>query len=706
MTGEEITAAAANEDPSGMSLKVPSPPTPLEKGKKAILVEKESKTSSSSEKANPLLQVEGVEGGEAKAVTLSKKDMEQSAKRLRNRLETIISLKNDKTALSEVEELVLQLGPAAITRLENGDVLTERDHALLCLEINDELFQKSLAAAKKIQSSPGILENVPFLRKFAKPKTELEDTNLSLKSDYLEKIRFYDYSDEALTLELTSLNTLRLNIEKALYGGRFSNPLFDQHTFGIGGFLQEFSKGTTNRLHNEVVNQLEKIAKQKGIELSQLFARSQIEQSRAIFDAFQAAAAQTFYEQGLDILRNKSITSDSSAIEAQAKKLEGPPKLEEAKPLEETFGKVSAEFFSLETRHATLTTELAEAEKGLLELKNTSRSSSRLLTEREADLTQGIQGLENRLIPLNATLGAPPVIPHGLTPEQQAEIVTTHNNTVSQQSAERMLLLEQLKAKEDYLEEMKKSKILAEVAVESAEEKIKELKSSLKKTEKDMLSKKTEKDKAERDLEDKKQEIAEGGSPERREKAKALRKWNEAANKQNDILSAYYYEDADGAFSCSSLSRIAETDDEQIEGTEQLRELIFQHINKSDFDPERARKMLSDETIARAIIWKYKVDTSRPGSLRDSYRLIEAERQTLSLIPKRNTAQRRAQEEIVIAAGKQLAKEVLPYLKRSQLGTGRILQFLISEGIKSAERGNPYLELPKRYNEYESSIRR
>jgi protein-tyrosine-phosphatase len=674
--------------------------------KKPVEESKPQASSSALEKDAPLKQVEGVEGGETKAVALSTKDMEQSAKRLRNRLETIRSLKNDKTALTEVEELVFQLGPAAITRLENGDILTERDYALLCLEINDELFQKSLAAAKKVQSSPSILENVPFLRKFAKPKTELEDTNLSLKSDYLEKILFYDYSEEALTLELTSLNTLRLNIEKALYGGRFSNPLFDQNTFGIGGFLQEFSKGTTNRLHNEVVNQLEKIAKQKGIELSQLFTRSQIEQSRAIFDAFQAAAAQTFYEQGLDILRNKSITSDSSAIEAQAKKLEDPPKLEEIKPFEETFDKVSTEFVSLETRHTALATELAEAEKGFPELKNTSRSSSLLLVEREADLAQGIRGLEDRLRPLNATLGSPPVIPHGLTPEQQAEIVTTHNNTVSQQSAERMLLLEQLKAKEDYLEEMKKSKILAEVAVKSAEEKIKELKSALKKTEREMLSKKTEKDKAERDLEDKKQEIAEGGSPERKEKAKTLRKWNEVSNGQNDILSAYYYEDADGAFSCSSLSRIAETDDGQVEGTEQLRELIFQHINKSDFDPEMARKMLSDETIARAIIWKYKVDTSRPGNLRDAYRLVEAERQALSLIPKRNAAQRKAQEKIVIEAGKQLAKEVLPYLKRSQLGTGRILQFLISEGVRSAEKGNPYLELPKRYNEYENPIRR
>src|SRR5680860_455881 len=582
MTGEEITAAAANEDPSGMSLKIPPPPTPSKENKGNTPVETESKTKHPNEET-ALLQVERVEGGEAKAIVLSKKDMEQSANRLRNRLEAIKSLRTDKIALTEIEELVLQLGPAAITRLENGEILTKNNQALLWYEIHDELFQKSLAAAKKTQSSPGMLEKVPFLRRFAKPKTEFEDTNLSLRSDYLEKIRFYDFSDEAITLDLTNLNTLRLNVEKALYGGKFSNPLFDQDIFGPNGYPQEFIKGTSNRLHTEVVNQLEKIAKQKGIELPQLFTRSQIEQSRAIFDAFQAASAQTFYEQGLEILRNKSITSDSSAIEAQAKKLEDPPKPEEIKPLEETFNNVSAEVINLEAKHSNLVAQSEQAEASLPDLKATSKTSLRLLTYRETDLAQGITNLKDRLRPLSAALGAPPVMPHGLTAEQQAGIITTHNNTNSQQSAERMLLLEQLKIKEDYLEKMRQGKILAEVAEESAEEKITELKVALKKAEKELQNKKAEKDKAGKEFEDKKREVAEGGTPERKEKAKALRKWDTVTDGQNDILSAYYYEDADGAFSCSNLSRITETADEQVEGTEQLRELIFQHINKGEY---------------------------------------------------------------------------------------------------------------------------
>ena len=91
MTGEEITAAAANEDSRGMSLKTSPPPTPSKENKRNAPVETESKTKHPN-KETALLQVERVEGEETKAVVLSKKDIKQSANRLRNRLEAIKSL--------------------------------------------------------------------------------------------------------------------------------------------------------------------------------------------------------------------------------------------------------------------------------------------------------------------------------------------------------------------------------------------------------------------------------------------------------------------------------------------------------------------------------------------------------------------------------------------------------------------------------------
>lgn len=160
---------------------------------------------------------------------------------------------------------------------------------------------------------------------------------------------------------------------------------------------------------------------------------------------------------------------------------------------------------------------------------------------------------------------------------------------------------------------------------------------------------------------------------ERQEKAKALRKWNEVVGGYDKIVNARFSQKYTDDYARERLASIKETETGEIEGAEKIREHIFRLVleNKADYDPELARKMLSDEAIARAIIWVYKVDP----------------------------------ETVTDTDGKISTKLALPYLRSSQFQVGDLIRFIAHEGVKSAERGNPYLALDKYFETPEAELK-
>lgn len=154
----------------------------------------------------------------------------------------------------------------------------------------------------------------------------------------------------------------------------------------------------------------------------------------------------------------------------------------------------------------------------------------------------------------------------------------------------------------------------------------------------------------------------------RQEKAKALRKWNEVVTGEvvtgyDKIIDARFSQKYGDEYTRERLADIEKTADGQIKGAERIREHIFRLVNEGDYDPILARKMLSDQTLTKAIVWVYKIDSS----------IVSNDDGTLSL------------------------EKTLPYLRSSQFQVGDLLRFVVHEGVKSAETGNPYLALDRRF---------
>ncbi|HRN95862.1 MAG TPA: hypothetical protein PLD54_00265, partial [Candidatus Levybacteria bacterium] len=201
-------------------------------------------------------------------------------------------------------------------------------------------------------------------------------------------------------------------------------------------------------------------------------------------------------------------------------------------------------------------------------------------------------------------------------------------------------------------------------------------------------------------------------TPEQQKQVDALEMWKAIVGDMgayDKIINARFGNKEYGdKFTLPRLASIIALDG-QIEGAEFLRQHIFSFIDISKQNPELAREMVSDEAIARAIIYTYNLDlkkiTSTTGnSLENLIFQLELRKNSLKMIPERNTQQKELARTAIRDMEKQLISTVLPYVSTSEYDVGKLLRFIVYQGLNSAEEGNPHLEINKYFETQKADI--
>ena len=613
-------------------------------------------------------QSEVVEGGSPNLeIWLDPTTQKLVTDRLSNRLQISNVLSSKERPLATVDRVIQRLGPDAVARLEKGD-LTRKDLAIAVFVLRDELLQKSLAAGKTIKDIKTIettrLGKIPFFRRIVENsslKTQL-DASKSQSTEYTREIGFDQWTTDHIENDLVALNQLRTSVELSFYGRHIDDPLFDQDSIS----LHTAGRKTGNRLHDAVVDELtgeEGILKTRfgGRTLLELSQEDPIAATQAVFEANQRALTQFAGETAKDLLKAESPTADTELIEKQAQRVEAKPTQEDLTKAQEAAEKATAEFTNAEVRLNALNAPVEAAETILLEKQLAYNKAKQNFEQISVRQNPEIQRLGDRVELLYNSIQEPDP---SLTPEQKADVqratATTSQNIArieaiiqSYQDKLNQLLQQQIDAELDLNQQTEN----AEKAKKNASDK------GLDAAKKDFDAKKEAKEKADSELREKQKAGETGISEEAKEKAKGLRKWKEVVAGYDKIIDTRFSQKYTDEYSRESMADIEETPDGQIKGAERIREHIFRVVNPEDYDPALARKMLNNQTMAKAIAWVYKIDSS----------LVTNPDGSLSL------------------------KKALPYLRSSQFQVGDLLRFVVSEGVKSAEHGNPYLELDKYY---------
>lgn len=642
------------------------------------------------------------------------------AERILKRQQTARELEGKEKALTVIDRWLINLDGEALNRLEAGNPNRE-DLVFSWYLVHDELLQKSLAVSQYVREHPEqqgtfgrVIRAIPLIGRLARApgiETQLERSAPRLSSQYTKEIGFDTWDERRVLSSLTNLNQLRLNIERSLFGQGFQDPLFDQVSTSV--FPSAFVDKTGNRLHDEVIDQLhgeEGILKQQygGRTFLELWQEDPAVAMQALFEANQRALTQFAEESAETLLMKERPTADTNAIEAHAKKLEEKPKAEDITKLQEAVTKATTEFEDAERKYKSLKTPVDQAKAAEKQSRQEFDRASKKLEELSASLTKDIARREKNLEALyNSTIREPDA---SLTPEQRASFQQSF--AAATQNIAR--LEEALTAQQSKMEQLITQKAEAELDSKNKETETKEVEAKansegLEQAGEDFKSKKSAKETAETNLKTAQDGIVKEVSPENTEKAKALRTWIETGAGFEQIMEVRYSQRHGDEFTRERLASIQNRPDGQIDGTERIREHIFRTINPQAYDPVLARKMVSDEVIAKAIIWIYKLDTNSIYSTQgDSLAQVLESLENVTYAEQSFTRQTTVNDELRFRSlnllrarrnelAQELARTTLPYLRGSQFKVADVLRFIAQDGLKTAQNGNPYLEISNYY---------
>ena len=647
-------------------------------------------------------QNEFLEGGKSEPINLDSKAQKEIAKRISERIQVLKSQQSKERPLTDLDRILLRSGPETISRLETGNC-NSQDASIAFYVLHDEIIQKSLSTAHLIKDNKilAVYKNRfgPFCRYLAESphmQTQLEASWQKLNTEYIREIGFDTWGPERIENDLTTLNQLRHNLELSLTGLSIEDPLFDQISTSIYPF--DLDRKTGNRLHDAIADELmgaegvltHRFGGKTYFELSQ---EDPIAATQALYEANQRALTHFAGEAGKDFLKAEAPKPDIQLIERQAVKLETKPTPDDLAKLQEAATKASTEFTTAQESLNSLRSPLETAQKTLAERQSAINRTTANFTRISERLDPEIERLKERVELLYNSIQAPDP---SLTPEQKADLqgaVATTSQNIGRIEAN-------LQSYQDQLTKLFQAQIDAELAHAEQNKAVTDLQNeqkekALDEAQEDFNRKKEAKEQAEAKLK-KQQETLMEISPETKEQAKALRRWNEVAGGYEQIINARFDQKYAEEYTRERLADVKERPDGQIEGAERIREHIFYLINKGEYDPELARKMLSDETIARAIIWVYKIDPETISANGNSLnQLLSDLNETKDMIKEapgdKDLLNEKADQE------KEIMKLALPHLRSSQFKTGDLLRFMAHEGLKSAEHGNPYLQLSEYY---------
>lgn len=707
MANEAPELSAAQLMIQGKEAKASELPTDSKKGQ-----ENNGSDTAVVEQRGPKLSELRTQGEHNQEVAINDVTRTQLIDRLTNRINTLRELKARGQKLSDYDEFII--GSDIVNRLKNAAELTKSDYAVMYSSIQDELIQKAGAAGVLIEDLPAT-----FGEKKRWPRKSTDDVRPGIKFDavdvsgrmrtpYLDQLNYYDQLPDQIEGDLEELNLLRIDLEESLWDGGYTNPLFEPNRVAA---YPATTRGGQNRYHNEFLHQQKELMEQAGhsaIQYADLLRDNPTEAARLSFEANRRALFVFAGELGQEILKDKKppITKDAlidqvAAIRNGKVFHEGdagwidPTVAEHAlKDAEEVHRKAEAELKKDEDVIKSLNDELEKLKSELPTKQKEVDSLKKTWTAIQKNVKAQITSIDTSITTLSARIAS---LPPGANPKDisplAGQIVALESAKAAQYKIQTDLLTKQANAQVDLV--ATRARITAIPAeVTTAETKLLASKASARAAEADVKVKKA----ALNEIEEANKGITHSTEPT----AVAIEKWAKVLEGDNysKIIGERFKGDHTGEFTRSNLSRTTIDQGGQVVGAEALRRHIFEIADPTKYDPEVSRKMLSDETIARGLLYQLQINVDRLSDggtpLIDLLTSVDTHRAAIAALDKTHVdygTNLDTHQAAIRAAELDLVKSVLPDLgKKSEFEVGNFVRFLTHEGLKSAARGNPYLE--------------
>jgi len=679
-------------------------------------------------------------GGSTEKVALTDETRAILSHHIRDRF--IIAQDNDldpaKPRLNEYERLLLQKGEGFIDAIAGNEALSREDLALAWSVVTDELIQKSSTTHVDIVNQSGRFSRLREILGERRSVRRIVDRFSSadriivtpnegphFTSAYLDKMGYSTWDAERRASDLISLNEMRVNIEKQL--GMSSDAEIPELREKTGDRIKDAAKEAADRILAREHN---------GITLLELQDRDPIKAAMVRQRAMQEGLTHFARESALQLLISEKPKVDAESIDAHIENLSKKKNDEEIEALQER--EEESEF------------RFTQAQERFKKIRDTLTSAAGELETAQFDLqkAQATQDAQNPPIP-GVAVGAPPrEIEAYISAEDTA--IMTYETDIANLPSTTMNAKEQERQKAVYRDlidrararktELQRRKGELETAVAEARARVNHNTALITRLQgsapgttppagggelgaaaRTRDNARNDRDKAKRAL----KEANEGLTPEGEVKVDALKQWKIVGTDYEKIINERFGQRREDRLTAAKLGSILiDTSTGQVEGAERVREHLFRVTDAAWWakpaNKELARRLLSDEAIAKGIIETFRIDTggktiavtTAPGvttnmSYGDCFTAIDtargdldkaldklakakAEKKTGAALTRVETEVRNARVEIQKYENP-LLQAVLPYLKdANEFQIGDTMRYLVRHGLDAAAIGNPY----------------
>ncbi|KKQ34767.1 MAG: hypothetical protein US51_C0028G0002 [Microgenomates group bacterium GW2011_GWA2_37_6] len=679
-------------------------------------------TSSSNAEARPvgatsvppaeqpkLTQADLIEGGTSKVeVKINPKTMAELLDRMKIKAKHAKSIQDRQGKLSPTDTYLLDAG--VIQRLESGQ-LTREDYIIALLDINDELSQKAFASGRLVREGKGRLSRRP---------PTVFDTYIGAPirdSSYIQEARYTP--SEA---ELRSLNQLRIQLNESLFGKGFKDPLFDEINTSI--YPARLLSESRHDVYSEIGRQVENIIAERvkagtlplGETPQNLWLTNRREMALVVREANHRALEQMTLDRATAILKSPPEIS-REAITDRVNALRQPPTREELTALEEAKTQV-------DTRATEAQEEFTSLNNELTQLKRLEEA----YTDADAKAKEGQR--------INGTLDAAANTTTGGFLQLQQTMDALRQSIRGQAQGTKEIAIKISAAHERYdnlrreLSDLLSAKATAEQRYnQSVKDRIKALEGTpavpatattpailavtglVEQAKTTLNTAKTAAKTAGETHAIKVKELDAGPSAESKQRADDLEEWGTAFDKYGSIMDTQRKQKAGDPYTLDRLSDSTLRADGQIEGAERIRESIFLVADPSKYSPEQARRLISNDAIAKGVIHIYEIPINvtmgtSGRTIRQIGSDIEAQQQRLNALLALAPAARTPNYDTLVAIARtnvnnnqlELIQTTISSISSTdRIKALRLLDFLAKEGAKSAQKGNPDLEIDRHY---------
>jgi hypothetical protein len=677
-----------------------------------------------------IIEADVIRGGGKHEVEFSTGNREAMARHLRDRLIITEKLAEDeRVKLSVVDRLLAEKGRSFVDKIDGNSELTRDELALAWVVMHDELVQKASVAKLSVEHQPAKfqrLKDAPVVgRIFSRYATEdttrvVASDKPRFTSDYLREHGFSDWPAERVEKDLIELNNLRVDLEKRL-GFAGSNA--------EGWSVPDFDRKNGQAMHDHAVKAVGEILAREhgGRSLVELSHEDPVAAARVRHQGMQEGLMILSPELAKSILKAENPEVDTNLIERQIAmlgKVGKKPDEERIAEVEEEIEIAAQELEEAEAKLRSFPEDLKRAEEADIVAGRNKNKADKNLERRRGRIEGSITDLQSQYDKLSSALTLPISTSSStiLAVESSTDGIKAHQEGIR---SEMTRILGEIKPLREQLDELIIAQIDAEEAKDESEQALDGL-GTLDEARQEVRDKREAKKNVEAALE----KLSNSEAVDNEDQVEALRRWGATAKPDayGEVIDRRFSQKRESEFGRDKLANVTIKNGE-ITGAELLRKHIFAVTTEGKAwfakpeNQELARKMLSDEAIARGIIETFRIDATggeievagatytyeglltqiepRRAKAENAYNQLQAERAKAVPDPaevarlekslKRSTTDLKKYEQPLLTS-------LLPGLENAtQFQVGDTLRFLINEGVKSAANGEPFLKVPDYY---------